>query len=791
MHLKNIHPAYARLLLAFACLLLFGTAFSQTKKGDTKNRNEIHIRNLDDTLIPSLVNKVEAYTFTIDRNNFILKKGFNLQPIEDFLPGIEQKLKSFKQRFEQTGSKMNLRSLNSAVILLGEVLDNLNSYKNLLTGYSAELTKSNNDVQKILADPQLKIEVPDSTLSEQVDDVLEEGRQLDTLQKRTLATINLLRSRVSVSILQAKDISSDMVYLSISKEISMWSKEEAPLLAARPGQYQQSFITAIGNALQRSGRIINIYLAGKTKVITICLLIFVLITFWCWSNMRRVKRDPNAAGILIQVNFLKRGVLVGCLMGFFTYAPLFFANPTMSLLHAIELFRLICLCFLLPPFLTKPAKKLWALLAVLWVYFALDDVLLESTFGERWGLFIAGIALVVLCLKMIFSKERFFVKIEDSPATKALVIFTLAQVVLSLIFNLTGRLSLAKIFGTSAIQCLMLGISLKVFCTMVLEAIYLQTEAYHESRLSAFINFKELQHRFQRNLWVLASIVWLIGLVRNLTLYDWVMMLAASFFNENRSIGSYSFTFASVAIFFCIIWLSSLISRFISFFFDNEKAVAGGKRSSLNSMMLIVRLAIWAIGFLIAVAAAGIPIDRLSIMLGALGVGIGFGLQNIVNNLVSGVILAFERPIQVGDQIEIGGKSGTVKEIGVRSSKLHNAEGADIIIPNGDLLSQQLINWTMQDRSKRVEFTISVPYETDMAMAQQLIIDQLKACEGISQVPEPTTVVQDFGEYGVSIKALFWVADLSNAGTMRTRAMVLTKNALAAAGIRLQIRPLA
>src|ERR1700709_565237 len=126
-----------------------------------------------------------------------------------------------------------------------------------------------------------------------------------------------------------------------------------------------------------------------------------------------------------------------------------------------------------------------------------------------------------------------------------------------------------------------------------------------------------------------------------------------------------------------------VISKFINFFFGHDSLKTPGKRSGLGSILLLVKLAIWALGFLIAAAAAGITLDKLSLVVGALSVGIGFGLQNIFYNLGSGVILAFEQPIQVGDQIEVGNKAGTVKEIGVRSSKIKSGDGADIIIPNG------------------------------------------------------------------------------------------------------------
>ncbi|HSY77865.1 MAG TPA: mechanosensitive ion channel domain-containing protein, partial [Bacteroidia bacterium] len=520
------------------------------------------------------------------------------------------------------------------------------------------------------------------------------------------------RNQVSVDVLQADDLISDLNYRVTSTRIQMWSQEEPSLLYAKPDDYKEALSDITIQALDRSVKIIGIYLADKWNLVTISFLLFVLITAWCMTNMWRIRHLENAAATLEPVYFLKRSVLIGCLLAFFIYSPFFFGNPPMSYLHANETLRLAALCYLLFPYLSKHSKVMWVGICALWIYYALDDILLESAFGERWGLFIAGILLIAICIKIWQYKNEHFVKIPESPATKALVIFTMTQVVLSIVFNLTGRVSLAKIFGVSAIQCLVLGITLKVFCATVLEAVYIQSEAYHDSRFSDFINFKELQSRFQKILWIIASIVWSVSLIRDMTLYDLFTAFLGEFITAQRNIGSMSFTFGSIAVFFAILWLSSVISGFINFFFGNQKVT--GKQSKIGSMMLLIRLAIWTVGFLIAVGAAGIPLDKLSFVLGALGVGIGFGLQNIVNNLVSGVILAFERPIQVGDQIEVGGRAGTVQEIGVRASKIKNGQGADIIIPNGDLLSQPLINWTMHDLSKQVEFTITVPLDVNV-----------------------------------------------------------------------------
>lgn len=738
---------------------------------------------VNDSLLPNLVIKVATYTATIDHTDFLIRRKFNITPISLNMPEIERNVKGFKLRLEKNGSSMNLRSLNSGVIMLKEISDDLSAYQHILTNFSNELTQSNGEVKKILRDPALNSQVADSVIQEQLEDIRTEGLTLDSLQKKTLTRVNLLRNKVSVNLLQTTDIISDMRYLTISLKLGIWNQEEAPLFTAKQGEYKNQLGEITTNALVRSGKIIAIYLNEKWNVITIGLLVFIFIFSWSLLNMRRIKKQLNAAVILEPTHFLCRSVLAGCLMALFTYLPFFFANPPMSLLHALELLRLLLLIFLIHPYLTKQSKIMWAVLWVLWLYYAMDDLLLESAFGERWGLFLAGILLAAVSIKIIVNKKPNFINIPESPATKAMAIFTLTQVALSIFFNLTGRVTLAKILGVSAIQCLMLGISLKVFCAMVLEAIYLQSEAYQDSRFSDFINFNTLQHRFVRVLWILSSIVWAVSLARNLTLYDTVMQAISSFFDATRTIGNMVFTLQSVAIFIFIIWLSSVLSGGINFFFGNEKLNNSSKRSRLGSMMLLIRLTIWILGFFIAVAAAGIPIDKLSLMIGALGVGIGFGLQNIVNNLVSGVILAFERPIQVGDLIEVGGKMGVVKEIGVRSSKINNNEGADIIVPNGDLLSQHLINWTMQDRNKQVEFMIGMPYDADINKVRKIIGDTLSVNDKIMTIPGPAVFVKQFGDRAIDLKILFWVDDLSEAGSIRSNAMIEIYEKLTAEGI--------
>jgi small-conductance mechanosensitive channel len=166
------------------------------------------------------------------------------------------------------------------------------------------------------------------------------------------------------------------------------------------------------------------------------------------------------------------------------------------------------------------------------------------------------------------------------------------------------------------------------------------------------------------------------------------------------------------------------------------------------------------VGFLLAFAAAGISMDRMAIVLGALSVGIGFGLQNIVNNLVSGIILAVEKPMEVGDVIELGNRMGTVKEIGFRSSQIATYDGSVIIVPNGDFISQQLINWTHSNNNyRRVDLVIGVPYGTDLEKAKTIVMAILESHKEVARYPAPLVLVHQFGSSSVDLRALFWTAE--------------------------------
>ena len=726
---------------------------------------------IKDTTVPHMVNKVESYSFSLNRAENSLERTLDTAGIIKSLSGMEQGLNYFHNTLERNDNPLNLRSLNTASVLLGESRETMEDWENSLDSYISQLNSTHERLRAVKHDSTLQNDSLNTVLHGQMKAVYDRSVGLDSMLHNSLIKITTLRNRVSINYLLVKDLQTEIGDRRQASSHAMWKPEEPPFLSVSPADYDSSLLEIVQNSLTRSGRVIKIFSTTTWDTRMINGIIWFVLMIWFLIVLRVVRRKTDPSSIFSNLTFLKKSAVLSSLLLLVTYSPFTYAGAPAAYVHLNDLVRIISLTILLHSYLTRTGKVVWYTLAAIWVFFAIDDLLLDSAYGERWSLMIGGLALFAVCVFLLKKKTIVFRHLEDSKARKLVVILTLIQICISICCNLTGRLTLCKILAFSSIDSLVLALTLKVCCAILIDAVYTQSEVFH-NRFFAFLNFVDLKKKLRSLLWVVAIFVWILALLRNLYLYDRVSNIALFIINKPRTIGSISFSYASGILFILIIWISSVLSQFVNFFFDEGQNPGPQKKTKLGSIALIVRIAIWTAGFLIAVAAAGIPINKISILIGALGVGIGFGLQNLVNNLVSGVIIAFERPIQIGDTIEVGGKTGVVQEIGVRSSQINNGEGANIIVPNGDLLSQQLINWTLHNRNKRVRITIGVPYKSDFRKARNIILNEISKDDKVMRDPKPTITVDSFANDAVNFEIKFWVSDMSEAASIRDELML-------------------
>jgi small-conductance mechanosensitive channel len=244
-------------------------------------------------------------------------------------------------------------------------------------------------------------------------------------------------------------------------------------------------------------------------------------------------------------------------------------------------------------------------------------------------------------------------------------------------------------------------------------------------------------------------------------------------------------TFGDLCAFFIILWLSWVVARFVSFVLREELLPRAHMKEGVPfALTTFTRYAIIAIGFIAAISVLGIPLDKLTIVLSALGVGIGFGLQGLVNNVVSGFVLLTERPIRLRDKIEIEGVLGHVSEIGIRASTIRTFDGAEVIVPNGDLISGRVVNWTLSARQQRVTIPVGVAYGTDPNQVLGILRKLAADNEKVLKTPAPLALFRGFGESSLDFELRIFM-DPSDVLNVPSAVTVAINEALKEAGIEI------
>jgi small-conductance mechanosensitive channel len=290
----------------------------------------------------------------------------------------------------------------------------------------------------------------------------------------------------------------------------------------------------------------------------------------------------------------------------------------------------------------------------------------------------------------------------------------------------------------------------------------------------------------------LGGLVYFLGVALwayvTLDLFDLAQPLwsaVSGFVTRNWAIGSLSISLAGVLLFLFIIWVgfkAAATTRFVlqEDVFPRVKMARGVPQAitKLTSYGLV------ALAVLGAISASGLDLSNLALFAGALSLGIGFGLQNIVNNFVSGLILIFERPIEAGDTVELGMLTGQVTRIGIRSSTVRTYDGAEVIVPNADLISKEVINWTLSDRYRRLIVPVGVAYGTDPRQVLDLLVNVARNDQEVLSFPEPYGLFRAFGASSLDFELRCWCKYDVGLGTS-SRINVAINDALAEAGIEI------
>ena len=269
-------------------------------------------------------------------------------------------------------------------------------------------------------------------------------------------------------------------------------------------------------------------------------------------------------------------------------------------------------------------------------------------------------------------------------------------------------------------------------------------------------------HHWRWSLIQLARVVWLFSLTAGL-IWVWdpsgfIWSRLVYFFGFMISIGSLNLSIKGIMLAIAIIFITQLAVR-VGRELLKERILdkQSLERGLQDSILTITSYLGWGLGLILALGTLGVNATSLAVIFGALSIGIGFGLQNIFNNFISGLILLFERPIQVGDYIEVGGLWAEVKKINVRATVVQTFDNASVIIPNSELISQQVTNWSFKDKRMRRNLDVGVAYGSDIDLVQKTLLDIAQNTRGVLKYPRPDVLFIDHADSALIFRLRIWV----------------------------------
>jgi small-conductance mechanosensitive channel len=419
------------------------------------------------------------------------------------------------------------------------------------------------------------------------------------------------------------------------------------------------------------------------------------------------------------------------------------------------------------------------------VFAAIDRV--QSMLAEG-----SGVLRVVLLLEAAAAVAAiaYFLRVRGAGVrlwARALVLVTMLTLSVALVANVVGYLFLATVLTR--------GVGYSVYTALALAGAVAVSEAIVDRvvvsrtgrRLRAFRDHSVLvRANTLRALTVVAGIAWLVSTLEGFGLWGPFSTWARKVLREDHDIGSLEISVGAVLGAVGILVGTSLVLRFVRFVLEQDVlprvALEPGVDGAISGL---TRYVLGGTGLLFALAFLGIDASQIALVAGALGVGIGFGLQGIVANFIAGIVLMLERPVRLGDFIEVGSLVGSVDRIGLRSSTVKALDGAEVIVPNESLISREVVNWTLSDRKRRVEVKVGVAYGTDphrvIEILRRVAIEHRDATVGI----DPEVLFDAFGESSLDFTLQFWARSFADSIELKSEVGLAVHDALVSAGIEI------
>jgi potassium-dependent mechanosensitive channel len=410
-------------------------------------------------------------------------------------------------------------------------------------------------------------------------------------------------------------------------------------------------------------------------------------------------------------------------------------------------------------------RALFPILNALIVLYFVDQLRLITSLLPLWGRLVFAAEMLggtLFLIWLIWSEHSPTVGVNTTKlfarAIRLAIQIGLIVFPVTLLANVFGYLNFANLLGGGALRSAYVGAAVYAALRIVEGLIIISLGTRPLGLMGVVrLNRPMLQRRICGVAAFLAFVYWTSLTLNFFGLRTPLITNTEEVLRANLAIGSLSISLRQVLVFLATVWAAFAASRFLRFLLEEDIYhhwhLARGIPQAIST---IVHYAVLLTGFFVGLAVLGVDLTKVTILAGAFTVGVGFGLQTVINNFVCGLILLFERPIKVGDIIQIDTDIGEVRRIGIRACVIRTTDGSEVIVPNGTIISNKVTNWTLSDWYRAIEVSVTVA----RGAAPQHVIEVLKRVAanhpGVTKEPAPQAHVVNFASATVSFNLRAW-----------------------------------
>ncbi len=774
-----------RILRSVFLGLFFLFFFVSGVQSQTKNARLTDSTEVSTISISNISNESERLNRRIQKLKKILRPSTEITEVDSLLNKISVEVNLKRDSLLPELEHFNQRVLKVNKVEWNNYHNQLKNYQKVLKDRSEEISVISDELTKEIetweeTQQKLKENEASNDVYEGLDKIINTLKEVRDVAHTRLEDVFLKQKKLTELVLTVDEFISEIELAEHQLQKDYFIFDSEPIWKSSDFSFKEidsvkttgvvSLSDHVSAKIKENKTLLKEFftLNRSTLVLQILFILFLFIVFFRlniqWNKKTKKEISPleNQTKVILS-HSAASALVVGILISVFFYKDLI--PPFIEILIILILSGTV---YLLPKITVKSFRLPLILILVSYLIQIIEAYLVYKNAPVRILMIIDALILITAIISarkiMSRSKEKFSPVYRFFMFFSPIYIFILVAAVIANIIGM-ANLSAFLIYGilTSTALGMVVFLSVKIV-TSIIVLLFRFRKKFSIHALSTMLDVTN--KRIKPLLNMVGLIVWILFTLKSFDLYDLLTDWFYELMDIHWEVGEMTVYLSGILSFLGIFVIALLLSKLAATIFQDEWMVKVLPRGVAPAVSLLLRIFIIGIGLYMALSAAGLDVSKLGFMFGALGVGIGFGLQNVVLNFVAGLILAFERPINLGDAIQVDQELGVVTNIGVRSSNIKSYSGYEAIIPNGDLISKKVINYTLSDRNRRSEIIMKTAPNADPEKVINLLTEMANEHPKTLNYPMPNTYFKGYDSDGnLSFTLLYWT---SFSDTIRT-----------------------